>query len=111
MKEVSGKGLSYRYGGEEFAIVFPGKARQDSQAHLETLRSIIADMPFVVNRQGRRNTKQKTRNNKPKTVQVTVSIGVADSKAKKNASAWDILTQADTALYRAKKKGRNQVSV
>ena len=111
MKEVSGKGLSYRYGGEEFAIVFPGKARQDSQAHLETLRSIIADMPFVVNRQGRRNTKQKTRNNKPKTVQVTVSIGVADSKAKKNASAWDILKQADTALYRAKKKGRNQVSV
>ena len=110
MKDISGKGSCYRYGGEEFAIVFPGKPREDSQAHLETLRTIIADMPFVVNRQSRRNTKLKVVNKKAKTVQVTVSIGVADSKKDKNASAWSILKQADTALYRAKKKGRNRVS-
>lgn len=110
MKDISGKGLCYRYGGEEFAIVFPGKKREDSQAHLETLRTIIADMPFVVNRQSRRNNKLKVANKKAKTVQVTVSIGVADSKKDKNTSAWSILKQADTALYRAKKKGRNRVS-
>jgi len=43
-----------------------------------------------------------------KTVQVTVSIGVADSNKPVN-SPWDLMKLADKALYRAKKKGRNQV--
>ncbi|MCP4392380.1 MAG: diguanylate cyclase, partial [Gammaproteobacteria bacterium] len=43
------------------------------------------------------------------TVQVTVSIGFADS-AGNGSAPWDVLKQADQALYRAKGKGRNCVS-
>jgi len=109
MKKVSGGGFSYRYGGEEFTVVFPGKDINDAELHLEKLRKTIADMPFVVNRQGRRNNTAKPNRKKPKTVQVTVSIGVSDSKNKK-VNAWGIMKLADTALYRAKKNGRNQLA-
>lgn len=109
MKKVGGGGFPYRYGGEEFTVVFPGKCINDSELHLEVLRKSIADMPFVVNRQGRRNTSNKSSRKKQKTVQVTVSIGISDSKNKKG-NAWGIMKKADTALYKAKKNGRNQLA-
>jgi len=109
MKKVSGGGLSYRYGGEEFAVVFTGKDTNEAELHLEVLRKSIADMPFVVNRQGRRNSSEKSKRKKQKTVQVTVSIGISDSKTKKT-NAWGIMKLADIALYRAKKNGRNQLA-
>ncbi|MFW2371650.1 MAG: GGDEF domain-containing protein [Gammaproteobacteria bacterium] len=120
MKKVTGGGASYRYGGEEFAIVFPGKNSQQSMLHLDDLRENIASTPFVVNRESRRKGERKTRRNAAQSVTVTVSIGVADSKARLTASKmlpdmpsrlspWDVLKLADKALYRAKGKGRNCV--
>jgi len=109
MKKVTGGGFSYRYGGEEFTVVFPGKSISEAELHLESLRKSIADMPFVVNRQGRRNNTNKSTRKNQKTVQVTVSIGLSDSRNKKE-NAWGIMKQADTALYRAKKNGRNQLA-
>ncbi len=109
MKKVAGGGFSYRYGGEEFVVVFPGKSMSEAETHLENLRKTIADMPFVVNRQKRRNNSNKSRSKNQKTVQVTVSIGLADSSIKK-CNAWGLLKLADTALYRAKKRGRNQLA-
>lgn len=109
MKKVKGGGFSYRYGGEEFTVVFPGKSINEAEIYLEVLRKSIADMPFVVNRQGRRNSKNKVQRKKPKTVQVTVSIGLSDSTLKK-ANAWAIMKLADKALYKAKKNGRNQLA-
>ncbi len=108
MKKVSGGGYPYRYGGEEFTVVFPGKSIAESEIHLESLRKNIADMPFVVNRQGRRNA-SNNRRKKSKIVQVTVSIGLSDSRNTKS-NAWGIMKQADKALYRAKKNGRNQLA-
>ena len=87
MKNIKGGGLAYRYGGEEFSIIFPGKPTEDSEIHLEKIREKIADMPFVVNRQGRRNSTQSGKRKKSKTVQVTVSIGVSDSIREKG-SPW-----------------------
>jgi len=77
---------------------------------LENLREVIATTKFVVNRANRRNRDKKASPKKKKTVQVTVSIGIADS-TKNPASPWDVLKLADKALYRAKKKGRNCVAL
>jgi len=112
MNKVSGGGASYRYGGEEFSIVFNGKSSSDAKPHLDELRETIANTPFVINRVSRRKADGKSTQKKNKSVQVTVSIGVADSKSKKTSSklnAWDVLKLSDKALYRAKGKGRNCV--
>ncbi len=119
LRKVPGGGKAYRYGGEEFSVVFNGKDKQQASPHLEQLRESIASTPFVINRADRRHKQNK--NARKKQVTVTISIGVADTesatgKAKhtstlnlKQVDPWDILKQADKALYRAKRKGRNCV--
>jgi diguanylate cyclase (GGDEF)-like protein len=116
MRKVTGGGTPYRYGGEEFTVVFNGKDSEDATAHLEDLRELIADTAFVVNRRSRRNSDNtgkaragRKKSSGSKTVQVTVSIGVADS-AQDAGTPWEIVKQADKALYRAKQRGRNRVS-
>ena len=108
LDNAGGGGMSYRYGGEEFSIVFTGKTIAQAKEHLEALRENIADSAFVINRENRRTNVKTTKPVKKKTVQVTISIGVSDS-TKNSASPWDVLKLADKALYRAKKKGRNCV--
>ncbi len=108
MNRVTGGGIAYRYGGEEFTIVFNGKTREDATPHLDTLRETIASTPFVINRASRRKSDKKVKPRKNRPVTVTVSIGVADSKSN-ISSPWDVLKLSDKALYRAKGKGRNRV--
>ena len=111
MSKVTGGGISYRYGGEEFSIIFNGKNREDTISHLEDLRETIANTPFTVDRaSSRRKNDKKVKSAKNKSVTVTVSIGVADSKGK-TSNPWEVLKLADKALYRAKDKGRNCVTV
>lgn len=108
LSKVTGGGAPYRYGGEEFSVVFPGKDSETARPHLENLRQTIASTPFIVNRASRRKSDNRVKQKKNKPVTVTVSIGVADSKA--NASTpWDVLKLSDRALYRAKARGRNCV--
>lgn len=114
LKRVSGGGKSYRYGGEEFTVLFPGKAMDDAEAHLEKLRAAIADTPFAIRTSERPKQKPK-RGEKPKvkadTARVTVSIGYADRAAIEGDMDPDaLLKAADKALYRAKDGGRNRVS-
>jgi diguanylate cyclase (GGDEF)-like protein len=106
--QVGGGGLSFRYGGEEFAVVFKGKDVSAALNHLEALRESIASTPFIINRGSRRKSDKRAKVDKNKSVTVTVSIGVADSDSPANGP-WDALKLADKALYRAKKKGRNCV--
>jgi diguanylate cyclase (GGDEF)-like protein len=108
MNRVSGGGASYRYGGEEFSVIFSGKDSEAAKPHLEELRETIANTPFIINRASRRKADKKFRKKKNKAVKVTVSIGVADSRAD-ISSPWDVLKLSDKALYRAKAKGRNRV--
>lgn len=107
-----GGAKAYRYGGEEFTLLFPGRVREDALEHLEAVRAAIEHARFSV-RSWRRprkkpETPRKTKR-KPKNLSVTVSIGMADTTGKASAPE-EILKKADEALYRAKKKGRNQVS-
>ncbi len=109
MTRITGGGLPYRYGGEEFSIIFTGKGSRESVRHLEALREEIANKPFIIRRVGRRANDNRTAPVKNNSVKVTVSIGFADSIGKES-TPWDILKRADQALYRAKGKGRNCVS-
>ncbi|MCP4493776.1 MAG: GGDEF domain-containing protein [Gammaproteobacteria bacterium] len=107
MRQVSGGGIAYRYGGEEFSLIFPGKHTNDAWRHLDALREEIANSPFVTNRADRRKS-APVKSEKQRSVAVTVSIGIADSRTN-HTSPWDILKLADKALYRAKGMGRNCV--
>ena len=109
MSKVSGGGQPYRYGGEEFSIVFSGKKSQEAVRHLDALREEIASKPFIIRRAGRRDSVNPVVPASNNSVTVTVSIGFADSGGNKT-SPWDVLKLSDKALYRAKGKGRNCVS-
>lgn len=100
LQNVTGGGTVYRYGGEEFTIVFTNKSVDQVKEHLEKLRLNIADSPFVVNR--------RSKQRKNKSVKITISIGVADSIGINTAE--ETLKKADKALYKAKKKGRNCIA-
>jgi len=114
LADVGGGGQVFRYGGEEFAVIFPGKTTKQTIVHLEELRQQIADAEFTVRGNERRKS-NKTRRGKTgknnassKKVQVTVSIGVG-GHSPRNASFDQVVRAADKALYRAKDAGRNCV--
>lgn len=111
LQRVEGGGKAFRYGGEEFTIVFPGKDIGSATIYLEALRNNISCKPFVVRNKQRPKDKpsqKMTKSDNTKKLNVTVSIGVAEKQAKYN-STQDIMKSADEALYKAKKKGRNRV--
>jgi len=112
MKNVTGGGKIYRYGGEEFTIIFPGKGVDEVIPHLEKLRDKISRRGFILRGQDRpkkKPKKVKPRSNSSKRLFLTVSIGVSE-KTERNKTADDVIKSADNALYRAKKKGRNCIS-
>jgi len=110
LKAVTGGGKSFRYGGEEFTVVFAGMAASDVKGHLERLRANVADNRFMLRKQERRSKDKKKRSKKSnREVKVTISIGYAERD--EDAKTPDqVLKLADKALYRAKRKGRNCVS-
>jgi len=111
--EVKGGGKAFRYGGEEFTIVFKRKNIEQALAELEAVRQAIQDYKIVI-RHPQRKTKQQrsvkkgNKNSDFKTVSVTISIGAAVRENKQ--SFEQALKCSDQALYKAKKKGRNNVS-
>ena len=48
LASVTGGGRTYRVGGEEFSILFPGKSVKEATPHLELLRSVIEVATFRV---------------------------------------------------------------
>jgi two-component system cell cycle response regulator len=85
-----------RYGGEEFVVVMPGSSPAEAVASAQRLRVAIASIKF--------DTLVGLR------AQLTVSIGVACTSVA--TCTLDLLLQeADTALYDAKRNGRNRVEL
>jgi len=129
LARVTGGGQPYRFGGEEFAILFPGKTTSDILEHLEKLRADIAASTLRLRGPDRRHEARgpDRRNQRPRAraqtghvirqlsrrapsnqLSVTASIGVATSKGEK-PSAEEVIQAADKALYRAKAAGRNRI--
>jgi len=111
LRRVTGGGRAFRYGGEEFAVIFSGKTVDEATPHLEALRERIAESRFVVRSRKRPRKKPedlKKRKSTGKVLQVTASIGLAERDDRK-PEADQVIKAADQALYRAKKGGRNRV--
>jgi len=87
--------ISARIGGEEFAFILPETDVDEASQLAERLRSNIQNMS--VEHDG-------------KTLQITASFGISVSNTTEQ-TLESMLTQADDALYIAKKKGRNQVKL
>ncbi|MDN3651974.1 GGDEF domain-containing protein [Thalassotalea ponticola] len=104
--QVKRSGKAFRYGGEEFSLVFAGKKTEQITEELERIRCLIADYEIVI-RQADMHKGKRTKTAKAKKVKVTVSMGVATHN--KQESFDDTLKRADQALYKAKKNGRNAV--
>ncbi|MEN5083272.1 diguanylate cyclase [Bosea sp. TWI1241] len=83
-----------RLGGEEFAIVMPGKAADAARATAEHLRQLCERTPV--------------RNDAGEALAITVSIGLASEPLARD-TLGTMLKRADDALYRAKAEGRNRV--
>ena len=112
LADVTGGGKAYRYGGEEFAVIFPNRSVDEAFSSLETLRKKIESTPFKVRgverreRRKRTTKKQVPRLHAKKRVRVTVSIGAASCDGE-GRPADEVIQSADKALYRAKSNGRN----
>jgi len=120
-----GGGRAYRYGGEEFTLLYRGVGRNEAAAHLEALRASVASARFSLRGwtrpvrkgagKGRRGERKAAapaggKARKSKKLSVTVSIGVADSADGAEVVPEAVLAKADKALYRAKRAGRDRVS-
>ena len=106
--KVASGGKAYRYGGEEFCIVFSGKQTEEVTESLEEVREGIAATGFQPQRKERRQPVAGKSAAELKEVKVTISIGVAEH-SETHAESAEVIIAADKALYNAKKKGRNRV--
>jgi diguanylate cyclase (GGDEF)-like protein len=110
LADIGGGGRAFRYGGEEFAVLFSGKKIEETRDSLEALRRTIEAAPFTLRAPGRprRRPESPPAVGVRQRIAVTVSIGVAGSDGHR-AKPDDIVRLADEALYRAKQAGRNRV--
>ncbi len=119
LARVTGGGQSFRCGGEEFAVLFPGKTANEASPFAESLRMAIAESRFTVRGPDRsRRARPERRRGRvdrrvghggPKNVGVTVSMGIAEPCGRMEIEK--VVRAADQALYRAKQNGRNRVEI
>jgi len=107
LSHITGGGKAYRYGGEEFAIVFPNKAAEEVFVYLDRMRKVIEQSVFTVRgKDRRRKGKSGIGRGTKKQTNVTVSIGLASTGGER-LTPTEVIRMADQALYKAKAKGRN----
>jgi diguanylate cyclase (GGDEF)-like protein len=82
-----------RFGGEEFMLLLPGTDAAGAAHVAERVRAALAERVIVTPGGA--------------AIRITASFGVATSPP--SASAGELITAADTALYGAKNAGKNQV--
>ena len=97
----------FRYGGEEFCLLYGGRTLTEVKQELESLRADIESCRFDLRQRERRGDGIMT-DSDADMLSITVSIGVAEYSADLN-EPWTVLKAADQALYDAKRAGRNRV--
>ena len=87
-----------RFGGEEFSAFLLDADLAQGLVAAERVRAVIESTEFSVIRQGKPSEKHR----------VTISIGVATFPSD-SSDPIELVEMADSALYRAKREGRNRV--
>ncbi len=87
--------LPFRYGGEEFVVLLPGTAETEAIHTAERLRTVIEGWEEFLDERGERR-------------RITVSIGAAVFPDHARTEE-ELFSRADSALYMAKRKGKNRV--
>jgi diguanylate cyclase len=95
VQNVRGQDKVARFGGEEFALIFPGARLGEAVTAVERIRMVLESKQWTVEPSGERVGK------------VTASFGVAKLRA--DESPNDLLRRVDERLYEAKVQGRNRV--
>jgi two-component system cell cycle response regulator len=85
-----------RFGGEEFAVLLPQTPKQGAMIVAERIAGVVRRDHFEF---------------ADGSASVTVSVGVADSRDVTGSAPEALIKAADTALYLAKSRGRDQVVV
>lgn len=94
-------GRVYRFGGEEFTVIYPGRDTAHALINLEEIRRRVETEPLIHSTSAGKSTGTKK-------LPLTISLGLSESSTDSRPS--EVLKLSDQALYRAKEKGRNQVS-
>jgi len=113
-------GKAFRYGGEEFVLLFPGLSPEAAVPYAEDVRAAIGKYRFVLRgkkrfwpfggkqKRGIKSLEILGPNEKARQViHVTVSIGLASRRNREEPAG--VLKRADEALYQAKESGRNRL--
>ncbi|WP_241984150.1 sensor domain-containing diguanylate cyclase [Aliidiomarina sedimenti] len=102
---------AFRYGGEEFTLIFSHADKEEITQRLESVRQRVANYPLRLRSQRRPVSGKKGQQKrgggagKVKTVKVTISLGCAIRRLGESTDA--MLKRADSILYKAKNAGRN----
>lgn len=96
--------FAFRYGGEEFALLLPGIGEEEALRICERVVKHVKDLKIA-------HTTSKTSNI------ITLSIGVTTFKGNNKVALidtegtiFDIISDADKALYQSKMSGRNKIT-
>lgn len=87
---------AFRYGGEKFAVILPVTGVANGCMVADRIRKNIEELPFEQD---------------GLSIQMTVSVGLADYKQDGNISSQELVAKADSALYEAKWIGKNTVVI
>jgi diguanylate cyclase (GGDEF)-like protein len=87
--------LFARYGGEEFIVMLPNTPSLGAAIIAERIRTNIEEIFVTYEKQ---------------TIQFTISIGIS-LVLDNDTNSTAVLSRAETALYQAKKKGRNRIEI
>jgi diguanylate cyclase (GGDEF)-like protein/PAS domain S-box-containing protein len=88
--------ISCRYGGEEFALVFPDSTLADTRKRVEELRAAVSSLDV--------------RSGDQLLGKITLSAGIAQAGVADSRPS-ELLRAADSALYAAKQAGRDCIAV
>ena len=96
-------GQIYRYGGEEFMLLFAHQRIENVLDNIEDMRKRISTTDFFL-----RSDKQTEASTRPHlaSINITLSVGVCQKASQDKTD--DAIKMADTALYKAKQTGRNK---